>query len=60
MDLEVRVRMSTIEYGLRRCAVHVGILVDVSTRFGRVEVSLAFLQVFDLPGGVLGPSEAAV
>jgi len=45
---------------LRGRAVHVGILVDVSTRFGRVEVGLAFLKMFDLAGGVLGPREATM
>ena len=45
---------------MRRRAIHVGILVDVSTRLGRVEVGLAFLQVFYLAGGVLGSREAAM
>jgi hypothetical protein len=60
MDLEVWVRMGPVEYRLRWGPVHVGILVDVSARFGRVEVGLTFLQMLDLPGGVLGPSEATM
>ena len=60
MDLEIGVRMGAVEHGLRRGAVDVGVLVEVSARLGGIEVCLAFLQVFDLAGGVLGPREAAM
>lgn len=60
MDLEVGVRLCSVENRLRWGAVHVRAFSHVGTCLGRIEVGLTFLKVFDLTSCVFGSCEAAV